>query len=102
MAILTEQDVFQFLASSGPIAELGGTVVPQFPYGVLLCLGARPLGLWSARRDSFVFRELANYEPNREAADIMDVQAQSLALLNRCRNGWAEQFAQQAPAKLVA
>ena len=102
MTDLTEQRVYHYLASCAEIAALGGTVVTQRPYGVLLCLGTRPLGLWSVREDAYVFRELASYEPNRLAADLAEVEEQSIELLNQCRHGWAERFVGAAPAQRVA
>jgi hypothetical protein len=102
MTGLTEQCVYDFLSSSTRIADLGGSVLAQYPYGVLLLQGNRPLGLWSVRDDRIVFRELANYEPTRAATDLATVGAQCIELLQQCQSGWAERYSLNRSVAQVA
>jgi hypothetical protein len=102
MTALTEQCVYDFLASSARLFALDGSVVAQHPYGVLLRQGNRPLGLWSVRDDQIVFRELASYEPKYIATDLAAVGAQSVELLRQCQGGWAERLSTDQPIVQVA
>lgn len=92
MSLADDLRLYQFLAKSRQVTSRDGIVMLEHPYGVLLSRGRRPLGLWSLRGDHYVFRHLACYEPSLALADMDGVHRQTIALLERCRNGWAEQF----------
>ena len=87
-----EFGLYRALTASRQIAGLEGRLSTVQPYGVLVSLGHRPLGLWSVWGDQYVFRGLANYEPYRRCADLRGVHSQTVKLLTDCRRGWAEQF----------
>ena len=94
--------LYRWLAASPVIAGLHGHLVPENPYGVLLCLGAHPLGLWSLKGSQYVFRDLANYEPCRTSIDLNSVHQQTVEMLTRCRHGWAEHFGNEQECNAVA
>lgn len=92
MSTADDLRLYHYLSKSLDVTSLSGAVVLEHPYGVLLCLGNRPLGLWSQRGDRYVFRQLSSYEPSLALHDLDGVREQTVDLLQRCRNGWAEQF----------
>lgn len=84
--------LYHHLSKCPQVNSLNGTIALEHPYGVLVCLGQRPLGLWSLRNGHYVFRQLSSYEPSVAQGDLAGVHLQTLDLLRRCQNGWAEQF----------
>ena len=102
MSRADELRLYKKLDACRHIDGLHGRVLPAHPYGVLISLGHRPLGVWSIRDGQFVFRDLANYEPSRIFADFDGVHRQTLALLAACRAGWAEHFDSDERIDLVA
>ena len=87
-----EKTLHHRLACCQQIASAGGCVVTGLRYGVLVCLGTHPIGLWSEQDGAMVFRELANYEPKSVATTIDDAHRQTIQLLEACRQGWAERL----------
>lgn len=92
MSLADDLRLYQYLSKSRLVSSLDGALALEHPYGVLVSLGKRPLGLWSLRGDHYVFRHLSNYEPSVALTDMDGVHRQTVDLLERCRNGWAEQF----------
>jgi hypothetical protein len=88
----SEKSLHQLLAARREIAALGGRVALGAHYGTLVILGDRPLGLWSILDDTYVFRELSNYEPAITVASATAAVDVTIALLSLCRQGWAERF----------
>lgn len=97
-----EAALHHHLASCPKLAAAGGCVVSGHTYGVVLNLGAHPLGVWSFRDEHFVFRALANYEPTHAAANVAQAHRYSLALVEDCRQGWAERQGGPAPLPVAA
>lgn len=85
-----EKDLHHILAGCPQLASLGCCVATGLSYGVLVSLGAHPVGLWSRQDDGLVFRELASYEPTVCAASLPDAHVATIKLLKACRHGWAE------------
>ena len=70
MSTADDLRLYHYLSRSRLVTNLHGAVALEHPYGVLLCLGRRPLGLWSLRGDHYVFRLLSNYEPSVALGDL--------------------------------
>jgi hypothetical protein len=97
-----EKALHDRLANLVEIRNLGGSVSRGMPYGTLVVLGERPIGLWSVLDHKFAFRDLASYEPALEVSSIEEAVDVTIALLTLCQNGWAERFGPIAAASLAA
>ena len=85
-----EKELHHLLAGCPQLASVGCCVASGLSYGVLVSLGAHPIGLWSRQDDGLAFRELASYEPTVYAASPQAAHLATIDLLKSCRNGWAE------------
>ena len=85
-----EKVLHHLLANCPQLASFGCCVATGLNYGVLVSLGAHPIGLWSRQDTGFAFRELASYEPTVCAASPPEAHLATIQLLKSCRNGWAE------------
>jgi hypothetical protein len=97
-----EKALHDRLAISVEFRNLSGSVVRGTPYGMLIVLGERPIGLWSMLGAKFAFRDLASYEPALEVGSVEEAVDVTIALLTLCQNGWAERFGPIAAASLAA
>jgi hypothetical protein len=97
-----EKALHDRLAAQSAIYDLGGSIAHGTPYGTLVVLGERPIGLWSLLDGKFAFRDLASYQPAIEVDTAEEAVDVTIALLTLCRNGWAERFGPIAPASQEA
>jgi hypothetical protein len=87
-----EKALHTTLLAEREICNLGGQIRLGATFGSLVILGERPIGLWSALDDRFVFRDLSSYEPALEVRSIQEALDVTVALLTLCQQGWAERF----------
>jgi hypothetical protein len=95
-----EKQLYALFMQCREISRGGGMITEGEQYGVLILLGQRPVGLWSAVNGRFLLRALANYEPLLSTSTMEEACDVTCAMLSLCRNGWAEGF--DAPTMLAS